>query len=468
MTRFLFYDFETSGLAIGFDQVLQIGAIACDEDLRPIPDARLNARCRLMPHILPSPTALWITRVEPDALETPELSHWELMQTFERFAAAHAPAVFVGHNSLGFDESMLRHARFQSLMDPYLTNKNGARRGDTMRWARAVWLFRPAELAYAQTDSGRPGFKLGPLCRVNGLAFDEADAHDALYDVEKTAALAGLIRERSPAVWSAMLDNTAKQSAQRLMEAEPIFAGGHVDRYNTDHRWIGSLAGTFQSEAAVWDLAHDPDDFREASVEELIGLIGHASNEPIKAMRLNAQPYACRLDVPDAAYFEQLPKLGEAEWRRRAERLRANGRLRQKILEAMSRRWGEREPSPHVEERLYDGFIPRADEPLMARFRAAPPEERAELIGQFEDKRLASFARRIVYFDSPHALPAATRAKLDQWRRERLTTAEGAPWTTLASAREEVAELRAAAGDDPLLDRIEAYMDRRAAELTGG
>lgn len=466
MTHFLFYDFETSGLAIGFDQVLQVGAIACDANLTPIPDARLDERCRLMPHVIPSPTALYVTRVHPDRLDEPETRHWELMQRFERFAAPYGPAVFIGHNSLGFDESVLRHARFQSLLDPYLTNKHGNRRGDTMRFARAVWLFRPGEIELPTGESGRPSFKLGALAAANGIAFDAADAHDALYDVEKTAELAAAIRARSPAVWQVMLDNTAKQNAERLVRDNPIFAAGHVDRFNGMGAWVGSLIGTFQSEAAVLDLATDPDDLAGHSVEELISMIGTAPNQPIKPMRLNAQPYIAPIDLPSADYFARLPALGEAEWRRRAERLAGNGRLRQKILEAMSRRWEDRAPSPHVEDRLYDGFIPRGDEPLMARFLDAPPEERQELIGQFEDKRLASFARRIVYFDSPHALPEGTVEKLDAWRRERLLGDGEVPWTTLPAARAELAELRASEGDDPLFDAIAAYLDRKADALS--
>lgn len=466
MTHFLFYDFETSGLAIGFDQVLQIGAIACDPDLRPVPEARMNARCRLMPHVIPSPTALYVTRLHPDRLDEPETRHWDLMAEFERFASRHGPATFIGHNSLGFDESVLRHARFQSLLDPYLTNKHGNRRGDTMRFARAVWLFRPGEIDLPVTDSGRPSFKLGLLAATNGIAFDAADAHDALYDVEKTAELAAMIRERSPAVWRAMLDNTAKQNAERLMRDNPVFAAGHVDRFNTLSAWAGSLIGTFQSEAAVLDLATDPDDLTPRPVEELIDLIGTDPAQPIKPMRLNAQPYAVPLDVPSEGYFARLSTLDRAEWHRRAERLAANGRLRQKILEAMSKRFADREPSPHVEGRLYDGFIPRHDEPLMARFRDAPPEERQELIGQFEDKRLASFARRIVYFDSPHALPAGTVAKLDAWKRARLVEAAEVPWTTLPAARAELATLRETEGNDPLFDAIDAYLDRREAALS--
>jgi hypothetical protein len=101
----------------------------------------------------------------------------------------------------------------------------------------------------------------------------------------------------------------------------------------------------------------------------------------------------------------------------------------------------------------------------MARFQMAPPEERTELIAQFEDKRLASFARRIVYFDSPHALPAPTVEKLDAWQRERLLSEEPKPWTTIASARTELEELRQEHGAQPLFDEIAAYLDRREAAL---
>ena len=120
-----------------------------------------------------------------------------------------------------------------------------------------------------------------------------------------------------------------------LAKGHGDFAGGHVDRYNTQHRFVGAYAGFFQSEAAVWDLAHDPDDYADADVETLAARIGWASSEPIKPMRLNAQPYACPMEVPSRAYFDGLPALGEEEWARRAQRLKALGRLRQKILQAM-------------------------------------------------------------------------------------------------------------------------------------
>ena len=68
---FVFYDLETTGISLEFDQPLQFAAIWTDETF--VEKARINIRCRLAPHILPSPQALIVTRVTPDHLIDPSL-----------------------------------------------------------------------------------------------------------------------------------------------------------------------------------------------------------------------------------------------------------------------------------------------------------------------------------------------------------------------------------------------------------
>lgn len=60
---FAFYDFETTGAEPAFDQPLQFSAILTDNDF--IERDHVNIRCRLVPHILPSPMAIAITYVAP-------------------------------------------------------------------------------------------------------------------------------------------------------------------------------------------------------------------------------------------------------------------------------------------------------------------------------------------------------------------------------------------------------------------
>ena len=56
---YVFYDTETTGTETPFDQILQFAAIRTDDALNEL--ERFNIRCRLLPHIIPSPKALLIT-----------------------------------------------------------------------------------------------------------------------------------------------------------------------------------------------------------------------------------------------------------------------------------------------------------------------------------------------------------------------------------------------------------------------
>jgi transposase-like protein len=69
--KFALYDLETTGLSPAFDQPLQFAAILTDDAFREI--ERVNLRCRIAPHIIPSPWALAVTGVGPAQLLDPAL-----------------------------------------------------------------------------------------------------------------------------------------------------------------------------------------------------------------------------------------------------------------------------------------------------------------------------------------------------------------------------------------------------------
>lgn len=56
---FVFYDLETTGISSEYDQPLQFAAIITDEHF--VERQRVNIRCCLAPHILPSPQAIILT-----------------------------------------------------------------------------------------------------------------------------------------------------------------------------------------------------------------------------------------------------------------------------------------------------------------------------------------------------------------------------------------------------------------------
>lgn len=218
---YVFYDTETTGTETAFDQILQFAAIRTDDDLRE--QERFNIRCRVLPHIVPSPGALRATKISPAMLTDPALpSHYEAMRQIRAKLLEWSPATFIGFNSIQFDETLLRQAFFQTLHPAYLTNTDGNARSDAMRVAHAVSVYAPGGIAVPADDRGRETFRLEKLAPANGYNHDEA--HEAMADVEATLYMARLMRERAPDIWRAMDRVTAKAAVREYVAAQPIFS----------------------------------------------------------------------------------------------------------------------------------------------------------------------------------------------------------------------------------------------------
>ena len=195
---FVFYDTETTGSNTSFDQILQFGAICTDAELNELD--RFEICCRLLPWVVPSPGALKVTGISPALLEDPTLpSHFEMMGKIERKLKSWSPAIFVGYNSIAFDENLLRQSFFQTLHPPYLTNTNGNCRGDVMRLAHACYAYAPNTMAFPLNEKNNPSFRLDQLAPANG--FSHQMAHEAITDVEATIYLSKLIHDRARPVW---------------------------------------------------------------------------------------------------------------------------------------------------------------------------------------------------------------------------------------------------------------------------
>ena len=79
---FVFYDTETTGTEAPFDQILQFAAILTDDSFKELD--RFEIRCRLHPHVVPAPMAMFITRVKPQQLTDKALpSHYEMVRKIQ-------------------------------------------------------------------------------------------------------------------------------------------------------------------------------------------------------------------------------------------------------------------------------------------------------------------------------------------------------------------------------------------------
>ena len=138
---FVFYDTETTGTDTSFDQILQFAAIYTDDQLSVL--ERFEIRCQLLPYVVPAPGAMRVTGVRAEQLFDPSMpTHYAMIRRIREKLTAWSPALFVGYNSIDFDEHLFRQSLFKTLHPPYLTNTNGNARSDAMRMVQAASLFR--------------------------------------------------------------------------------------------------------------------------------------------------------------------------------------------------------------------------------------------------------------------------------------------------------------------------------------
>ncbi|MBV1918336.1 MAG: hypothetical protein KUG65_09795 [Sphingomonadaceae bacterium] len=217
---FVFYDTETTGINRFFDQILQFAAIKTDENLNELD--RFEIRCRLLPHMIMSPGAMLVTGVTIEQATNPNLpTHYNMVRAIRDKLLEWSPAIFVGYNSMAFDEELLRQAQYQTLHNPYLTQLQGNGRADAMMLTKAIAQFVPDCLTIPVKGNGRPVFKLDQVAPANG--FDHSNAHDAMADVEAVIHLCRLAANGASFEWSNFIRFSQKAATEAyLHEDEPL------------------------------------------------------------------------------------------------------------------------------------------------------------------------------------------------------------------------------------------------------
>ncbi len=458
---YVFYDTETTGVETAFDQILQFAAIKTDDNFVELD--RFDIRCRLLPHIVPSPGALRVTKVTPAMLTDLDLpTHFEMIRQIRTKLLDWSPATFIGYNSIAFDEDLLRQALFQNLLPAYLTNTSGNSRADVMRVSHAVHTYSPDSISIPINDEGKQTFRLDQLAPANGYNHDQA--HEAMADVEATIHMARLARDRAPEVWQAMARSVTKNAVKQQVTSENMLSLTEY-YFGRVYSWLVTYCGEnseYDGQLAVFDLYHDPDEFRHLSVEQLVSVLNR-NPKVIRSLRANAQPILMPADAaPESTKaLEILPD----ERQRRVDVVRGDADFRARVGQALALRFADQEPSPHVEKRIYDSFPDRNDQALMERFHGVDWSERAAIAAQIDDPRLSEFAHRLVYFENPELLPASKSAELKAWIAERIMTEdENVPWMTVTKAIRETDDLLAdATGDDAeLLGEVKEFLYRMA------
>ena len=438
--RFVFYDTETTGRDKDFDQILQFGAILTDEQFRELD--RFEIRCRILPYVVPSPSAMMITRIRANQLEDPGLpSHYEMMRQIHERLRAWSPAIFIGHNSLGFDEHFLRQAFYKSLFNPYLTNMGGNGRHDTLKIFRAAAFLHPNILTIPIGDNNQQIFKLDKLAPING--FDHSNAHDAMVDVEAIMFLCDLLNKRIPYFIREITNLGIKKNTLTFLNTKPYFVA--LEHYGANSYWwpLTKITSHSNNSSSVFclDLNNDPEDLSRMDDSQLQKVL---SQKPkiVRTLKINSGPVL--IDHGDLSEENKNQGPDRETLNKRASYVKNNPEFRRRIRNLMVSLDAEYEESEHVERQIYSGFIQDNDAELMKEFHESTWPNRYALLKEFSEPRLVRIGKRIVFTESPETLSPQVHAKLAKEVSNRISGSEAdqeLPWLTIPQALQQIDQL---------------------------
>ena len=395
--NFVFYDIETTGTDISFDQIVQFAAILTDSNLHPLD--RFDGRCRRLPWVVPSPSAMLVTGVVPKTLDDKNLlRHAELIELVRKTLISWSPAIFIGYNSMRFDEPILQRALWQTLFPPYLTVTGGNSRFDVLPLARFLAHLKPLDLPWPINSEGQATFRLDKLAPQFG--FDHSLAHNAVADVHATIHIAKLFASKFPDIWTTLISRTSKAATIAAIESnEPVLFFERTA--NNSHTWWGQridrpVTGT---QAIIVDLAFDWEmmniclaECESGAVEEARKFVRRVSvnKAPVAFTRSEAEKlFGIR---PDERVYRSSAFIGEWE---------GTSKFASEIMRTST----EADAQPkELEEMIHYAFASRHDEALMYEFHKAPWTERPLIARSFDDRRFRALAIRLIYDYGPELL----------------------------------------------------------------
>lgn len=428
---FAFYDFETTGTSPAFDQPIQFAAILTDDDFNQV--ERVDIRCQLAAHILPAPWAMAVTGVTPEVLNDRSLPTWfEFTQQMVDIIDQWAPATWVGYNSIAFDEEFFRQSFYQNLHpNLYLTQFSGNNRLDMMKVVFGTHVLAQNALQWPLNGKGQTSFKLDQLAPANG--FTQHDAHDALGDVEATIHIAKLIRDRAPDVWNECLRNRDKHDVNALLETgKPLRL---IERFGAapPRSYVGCFAGRNPdnpNSIGFFDLQLSDPETMAGGDDDVLAAAVSATPKLIRTVAVNKCPSL--FEIGDV-----MPQMVQ-----RAEFLGGNPELRERIGEALSGRYADREEPEHVEQRMYSDFYSTHDRRLLEQFQKVDWSDRLVIIEQFQDVRLRQLGKRLVFLHQPNLLPDEQRKSMESVIHDRwLSNDPEALWMTIPKVAEQMTEI---------------------------
>jgi exodeoxyribonuclease-1 len=468
---FFIYDLETSGFNPREARVMQFAGIRTDLELNPIEEPH-NYLIKMTDDVLPDPDAVLITGITPQKTITEGYAEAEFLKIFYEQIAT-ADTVFMGYNTIRFDDEFMRFLNYRNFYDAYEWQyKDNRSKWDLLDVARMMRALRPDGIKWPVDSKGVPTNRLELLTKTNSLLHD--NAHDALSDVRAVIALAQLIRSKQPKLFDYLFSMREKQKVAALVNAgQPfVYSSGKYASEFEKTTVVGQLAELPNGQGSlVFDLRYDSTPFLKLDAAALAEAWRRRKDDPgprlpVKTVKYNRCPAIAPLNVLDKASQERL-KLSPAGYQSNFKKLlKSRQELAKKVLvaaEALEEKYQTKllDDEREVDSRLYDDFFSGADKTKMNEIRSAGPEKLNELNLKFKDARLDNLLPLYKARNYPGSLTGEDREVWERYRERKLIS--GGTNSRLARYLARIGELQSQPKLSPeqnyLLEELKLYAE---------
>jgi len=439
------WDIESSSASTDFGSIIEIGGILLDQNFKE--KDRFNLRCRLPEGEIPQCMALIVNKTSVDLLTKANLSHYQMLGEVEKIFKKWSPAIFLGWSNIGFDDEMIRKEFFRGIRYPYLTNTSPNKRHDGLNIARGAYAIDSSVLKTEINEKGNAVMKLESLARNNG--FEVSGAHSAIFDAELTAKILGLIKKKQPQTWDVFLRTSNRDDTETIIKKENIIT---LNEYFYGKSRL-YLCAPLHPKACIhpiykWgqavDLRVDVKPLLKLSISDLKAEM-KKTPKFLRTIRSNKAPII--LDASYAMKVEPYNSIDLALIKERAELVKNNEKFSQNILNALREIAEEKKQTATqeditAEESIYTKFTGPKDTTLFPKWHASSWKDKLTMLDKFEDERLVSFGKKIIYQESPETLPAEMLKKIKREIAERILSEKKEKWWTCKEFYNECDNLR--------------------------
>ena len=401
------WDIESSSANTSWGGIIEVGGILVDPNFKELD--RFNFRCRLPEGESPQCMALIVNKTSVDLLTKGNLSHYQMLGQLEAIFQKWSPAIFLGWSNIGFDDEMIRNEFFRGLRYPYITNATPNKRHDGLNIARGAHAVDESVLKTEINEKGNAVMKLESLARMNG--FESSGAHSALFDAELVVKVLDLIKKNQPQTWDTFFKTANKADTEIIIKKEKIFTLAEY-HFGKNYKYVVAplhpkhcIHPIYQWGQAV-DLKIDVMPLLDMSVSDL--KVAIKKKKFLKTIRSNKAPII--LDSSYGMQVEPYSKIDPKLISERAELVNNNEKFSQNVLTALREIAEEKQQFASqedilAEETIYKKFTPQRDTALFPKWHEASWKDKLITLDKFEDDRLISFGKKIIYQESPDTLP---------------------------------------------------------------